>query len=150
MATIIQRYGPIYGEAVNGTVQGRPNGSVYVPISNVIEISTNATKVSFVSPTDFKFNVDGAISVVAIAQDLASYVATEIYSDSACTTKIAVRNNPAGQFNIGFGARTYALLTDTDNPPSAGDTVYARASLNASGGVPVAYSNVIEVEVSIP
>ena len=38
MRTILQKIGPLYGEDVNGTVFGQPNGSEYIPPKNFIEI----------------------------------------------------------------------------------------------------------------
>jgi len=38
MRTILQKIGPLYGEDVNGTVFGQPNGSEYIPPKNVLDI----------------------------------------------------------------------------------------------------------------
>ena len=81
MATIVQDYGPIYGEVVNGTVQGRPNGSVYVPLSNTISLSIQDLYIKL-DTNIFVCNDQGnrkyTANVVAQSQDLASNINIEV------------------------------------------------------------------------
>lgn len=151
MATIVQDYGPIYGEVVNGTVQGRPNGSIYVPLSNTItasirEVSRYIKKKNSTTVTICKS--DGTVSsgydvvrFVANAQDLSSYVRIFVYSDALLTTLVSSRSRAAGYFN-GYTAETYFAdgMTDIDE----GETYYVVAAL-CNNGVPVATSAGIEV-----
>lgn len=149
--TIIQTIGPLYGEAVNGTVFGRPNGSIYVPSSNLISITLGSTY-------RFVYSVDASIARicdssgtgrygpayninwVAEVQDLSSNVQLQIYSDSGCTQLIASRDAPAGYFNTWGRDLNFAVgETITD-----GTTYYLRAQV-MNNGVPVATSNVIEI-----
>lgn len=152
--TIVQEYGPIYGEAVNGTVMGRPNGSVYVPLSNIITLSATTGYIRhFTAAWGTKYFAlcsDGGVlnqsiyhyNAVAIAQDLSSYIEMEIYSDSGLTTKVASKTNTAGIFNITHDA-VDAIDYDT---PQVGDTLYLVAKLK-NNSVDVAVSDVIELEV---
>lgn len=145
--TIIQTIGPLYGEAVNGTVFGRPNGSVFVPISNTIEITANtATQIKYLSDW-FRAVLVSNIFAVAESQDLANYIERQVFSDSECTTLIASTSSAAGQFNSRWDY--FAKLLDDVTPPENGDKVYVRCQLMASSGVAVATSNVIELEVVI-
>ena len=151
MVTIVQEFGPIYGEAVNGTVQGRPNGSVYVPLSNIVNISIpdgfhflkyNSANVLITCDEDG--TTGSAIYFDALSQDLASNVKVTAYSDASLETKVASRGFNAGQFNS-YGATLYgasAGLTD-------GQTIYLRGQL-MNNGTPVATSSVIEVEMVVP
>lgn len=141
MPTIIQNYGPIYGEVVNGTVQGRPNGSVYVPLSNTISIALTDLSTRVYVNTSDRLVVNKAISFVAESQDLSSNVRSSVYSDAACTTQVGTsRSEAAGIFNgtkSTIGNANGATLTP-------GDPYYIRFEL-INNGVAVATSNVLEV-----
>lgn len=144
MATIVQDYGPIYGEVVNGTVQGRPNGSVYVPESNVITLQyVGGASTSTVTLSGGSYNLSVKVDLIAKSQDLASNMRIGLYSDSDCTTLFAngYRTFPAGQFNFTNFARISGS-SNTDAPVS-GTTYYIRAELVNNGSV-VAVSSVLE------
>jgi len=148
--TIIQTIGPLYGEVVNGTVFGRPNGSVFVPITNTIMVDLPSEYVRIAESGGRKYLrfctstgtfLSGA-KMVAEAQDIASYMAWE-FADNADFTDAVGRVNPAGIFNVSdssiYGTSDGAF-TITD-----GTTYYVRGVLYASTGVPVAISDVITV-----
>lgn len=44
MKTIIQTIGPLYGEPINGSVFGQPNGSVAVPLEAKFEVMSDNTQ----------------------------------------------------------------------------------------------------------
>lgn len=146
MATIVQDYGPIYGEVVNGTVQGRPNGSVYVPLSNTISLSIPAsptiTKNNATLPNFVYMSPGKQYTIVAQAQDLSSYVGICVYTDSACTTKYGdYRYFNAGQFNFdGYNVG----IDSNSTQPVTGQSYWVRAEL-FNNGVAVATSAAIEV-----
>lgn len=150
--TIVQEYGPIYGEAVNGTVLGRPNGSVYVPMSNTIAISLDATYRYVSIPGDGMFHFtesDGVlltdeypVKVVANSQDLANFIWVRLFDDAAMTNRVASLGYPAGLFNIELN-ELYAISGTTAT------TFYLKADL-MNGSTSVATSSVIEVEVVSP
>lgn len=147
MATIIQKYGPIYGEAVNGTVQGRPNGSVYVPISNTIELNPNSDSFTITIINDtpvYQFRFAGHIgfSIHANAQDLSSNIETQVFSDAECTNLIATRSYASGIFN--FDQHAYFAYGDKTTIPEIGETVYIRAQI-MNNNTPVATSTVFDV-----
>ena len=150
MATIIHDYGPIYGEVVNGTVQGRPNGSVYVPFTNTITLELRAISryVTVDNGDVITCKSDGIqtpyqdiATVVAIAQDLGSNVKLAVCSDSDLNTVVADRDRVAGLFNVGTG--TFHFKTGYSSL-DVGETYYLVAYL-MNNGTPVATSNAIEV-----
>lgn len=149
--TIIQSIGPLYGETVNGTVFGRPNGSIFVPSTNTIVLSfpTGATYIRkrAGSPNDIDScdslgsSVGKRGTATAQAQDLASYIVSQVSDDEDFATYVS-RSYPAGQFNLTLLglASSAADFTITD-----GATYYVRAVLMASTGVPVSVSEVFEM-----
>ena len=150
--TIIQTIGPLYGEAVNGTVFGRPNGSVFVPSVNTIDISltdayhyirSNSTSYFICnSAGSVASNVANYVHTVAESQDIANYVMFEIASDSEFTTILDDTIRPAGAFNFDFGA-IIGYNGDGVTAIMDGDTYYFRARLMSSNGEPVATSATI-------
>lgn len=152
--TIIQPIGPLYGEAVNNTVFGRPNGSIYVPDTNrvTMNIKTGFEYV-FKDGNNFKLcnsskQVTGdALKIYADSQDNAAFIRLGLYVDDECTTLLtgggqsAYIDYTAGSFNKTlFGLFTKSAITLTDET-----TYYLRATLMASTGVAVANSDIIEV-----
>jgi hypothetical protein len=148
--TIIQTIGPLYGEVVNGTVFGRPNGSIYVPSSNTIvaelvetfrflfNSAADAVTVCNSTGTAAYYEKD-KIQLVAQSQDIQNYMAVEIAKDSDFTDMIAERNLTAGQFNTNV-----SRIPSTESVENE-TTYYLRCVLYSSNGVAVATSNVIEV-----
>ena len=156
--TIIQSIGPLYGEVVNGTVFGRPNGSVYVPDTNSITLTIlESYRYLRKFGNNFRFtNTDGSQAdtskIVAVSQDIAAYMYLEIATDEAMENVVSsagqalTRTFTAGQFNVIFNyIGTKSAITIED-----GTTYYARASLMSSTGVPVAVSSVIPVVGVVP
>lgn len=150
MATIIQDYGPIYGEVVNGTVQGRPNGSVYVPSSNIINarllraglrIRNSNTNTLYICNNSGQ-SVAKSVIAVAEAQDLASYIRYEVGTTNEFTTS-AHRDMTSGQFNI--ETSIVAHVSPDDFTIIADETYYVRALLVASTNDVVAVSEILEV-----
>ena len=148
--TIIQPIGPLYGEAVNGTVFGRPNGSIFVPDTNKIKLSliseyiTNYTIGA--STWVYCSNAGGTpiskgVEISADSQDTANYMSIQIAEDSDFTQNVSTSNLTAGLFNQVFNSITgtsgYTL--------TKGSTYYIRAVLFAASNVAVATSDVIEV-----
>ena len=151
MGTIVQEYGPIYGEVVNGTVQGRPNGSVYVPLSNTISINlpessryvknSGETSIFVCNSAGGEQYYDNAITAAAEAQDLSSFIRFELFSDAELTTMIAHRDYSAGNFNLW----TRALTVEEAYTIVADESYYLVAQL-INSGVAVATSETIEVK----
>lgn len=137
--TIIQTIGPLYGEVVNGTVFGRPNGSVYVPSTNTISIDIPNPK-TLERLSNGAYKVTGSLQVVAESQDIASNIVLSVFEDSDLTTQLgSSRNLPAGNFNGSWGYISYG-----DTAIVADQTYYVIAYL-MNNGVPVATSSVMEV-----
>lgn len=148
MGTLIQSYGPIYGEIVNGTVQGRPNGSVYVPISNRISLSgTVYLQNRYISDNwRVRFCTDGGelvrYLIDALSQDLASSVRIGVFSDAELTTLLTGRTFTAGRFSISDTNVSNNYRLDADA------TYYVVAQL-MNNGVPVATSDILTCTVVV-
>lgn len=147
--TIIQSIGPLYGDVVNGTVFGRPNGSVYVPPSNTIHLTIldslkyvrNYSAWGGINVLCSSAGAVGEGALVAESQDSASYMQIQLSDDSDFGT-FADRTYTAGQFNTKPSSisTNFNKLTIVD-----GTTYYCRAILFSSNGVPVATSSTIEL-----
>ena len=151
--TIIQTIGPLYGEVENGTVFGRPNGSVFVPSANTITASVPAT-FAYVRSTSTAYFVcnssgttpygrdDQSVHVIAESQDIANYIKMQIADDAEFTNILDDTIKPAGQFNLYFLQLGYdASIT----PLVAGTTYYLRFVLVSASGEAVAVSNTLEL-----
>lgn len=148
--TIIQTIGPLYGEVVNGTVFGRPNGSVYVPPTNTVSIDIeDANKyVTYVTTQAGNHFIRictsaGAVrnfGFVAESQDLNSYLETSLYDSDDVEIGTSVQYT-AGLFNLQRITNVVSLAEDV-NPLTNGDTYTIKVTLYASTGVPVAVSTV--------
>ncbi len=145
--TIIQPIGPLYGEAVNGTVYGRPNGSIYVPPTNTITCVLSDEYICNSGSNVIVCNSLGqikrpCIEIVAQSQDNAAYIQIEMATDSDFSTIVVYKSVLAGTFNITQNALFYS---STPYTVIDGTTYYVRTVLMAASGVPVAYSDVTEV-----
>ena len=143
--TIIQPIGPLYGEAVNGTVFGRPNGSIYVPPTNLIEIvgaTGYITNVNSGGEKRVRFSdalgADSLFDVIAQSQDPSSYVDVVLADDADLSVNVQSRIFNAGSFNL------TALSINRDYELTIGNTYYV-AALLMNNGEPVASSTVYEV-----
>lgn len=153
--TIIQPIGPLYGEAVNGTVFGRPNGSIYIPETNEINLILSATG-TYIKETS-AYGIDYLVictstgtagvgndavkaQIVAKSQDNQSYMQVQVSEDSEFTTYEST-DLTAGNFNM----KPYLLSPDNTIDIVGGTTYYIRAQLIAASGVAVATSEVKEL-----
>ena len=151
--TIIQTIGPLYGEVVNGTVFGRPNGSIYVPSTNTIEIKLPSgfdevlivsrgfgkrfalrNDDGVISDADIAFNVN----IVAQSQDIQSYIECHL-ADSDGVQIGTPRTSSAGLFNINTA---YVGNPADDDTITNGEDYQIVAILYSSSGVPVATDTV--------
>lgn len=105
--TIIQPIGPLYGEVVNGTVFGQPNGSVYVPPDNVVYFTAPSAYIkNSVSGEAYRvaFCTDGGVTLATQAtvamQDLSSNVRLVLSTTASDSGIVATRTYPAGRTNI--------------------------------------------------
>lgn len=151
MGTIIQGYGPIYGEPVNGTVQGRPNGSYYVPVTNTVDFEYPGALITNVKIGD-AYRVrfcDESRNLLyfkesAVSQDLSSNLRDIICSDATLETVLGSSDIPAGQFNVNDGI-SFVMDYELDS-----ETTYYLAVQLVNNGVPVATSEVVECTVVSP
>jgi hypothetical protein len=143
--TIVQEYGPIYGEAVNGTVQGRPNGSIFVPTTNTVSVrfladSPDPPQVVKWASSE-RFYIAPKLDAVAVAQDIASNIRFATYTDSDCTTLFAKRDVQAGLFNL----TEIEWIGMTEVAQDQGETYYFRVELVNNGSL-VTATETIEVK----
>lgn len=145
--TIIQTIGPLYGEVVNGTVFGRPNGSIYVPLTNTIKLTIQAEYITIQEAGGKYYPVIcnsegvriGNIDRVAESQDVANYMALELSTSDEFTTSDIFSTQP-GLFNL--STPRVGRVESADYITDA-ETYYMRAVLFSANGVPVAYSDVM-------
>ena len=146
--TIIQTIGPLYGEPVNGTVFGRPNGSIYVPVANTLNISLTETYRYVLLQANNRYAICTSAGVVgrrelkavAESQDVANYLQIQLAEDSEFSSILGTATYPAGQFNIA----TY-IVAAGDTAIVADTTYYLRVVLFAGSGEPVATSETINL-----
>lgn len=150
--TIIQTIGPLYGEVENGTVFGRPNGSVFVPSQNTIAASlpnayryvkSNSTTYYVCSSTGVTPTGGNQLKMVAESQDIANYMQIQVATDSDFTSVIDSTNLTAGLFNQSLIGIAYDSGSIT--PVVAEETYYLRVRLISASGEPVATSETIEL-----
>jgi hypothetical protein len=149
--TIIQTIGPLYGEVENGTVFGRPNGSIYVPSTNTITITIPAGR-DYVRTATYAYgdriqicnssgsSVGMTFRIVAEAQDIQSAISTHLEDEDGVMigTPITLQ---AGQFNVD---RSFVGIGGEGVTIQANAKYYLVAELLSNSGVPVA-SNKVEV-----
>ena len=132
--TIIQTIGPLYGEVENGTVFGRPNGSVFVPSANTITASVPASFAYIRSTSTAYFvcnsagttpygNDANSVHVYAESQDIANYIRVQVSDAADFSNILDDTNKTAGQFNqyllqLGYDVNISQL--------TAGTTYYLR------------------------
>ena len=148
--TIIQTIGPLYGEVVNGTVFGRPNGSIYIPSSNTITASLPADqqyiKVSQYGygdritccTSDGTVSASSVITVIAESQDVQSYIGISVV-DSDDAEVGTPRYLSAGTFNV-----TYPYLANAGEGVTIenGADYVVVVSLFSASGVPIATARI--------
>lgn len=119
MKTIIQTIGPLYGEVVNGSVFGQPNGSEAIPTTSsiVLSVSSDAAYVKYaVDSLGYAYNCKsdgttaavGTMTVKTRLQTKGTFYGV-LYEDAACTTKYKARGSfvvvstptIGGEYNIG-------------------------------------------------
>lgn len=148
--TIIQTIGPLYGEVVNGTVFGRPNGSIFVPLTNTIKATLPTEYIVRYEASGNRYFIrsctdagvpTGRNTLIAESQDTASYMAWELSTDPESFDSAIVRNYTPGTFNMS----DTSICSGADIELTQGTKYYIRGVLYASTGVPVATSEVFEV-----
>lgn len=146
--TIIQSIGPLYGEVVNGTVFGRPNGSIYVPITNSITISLPDPNFNYVKIVNNMFRLANSIGqstnkntvMVAESQDIQNYIQVYLAESADGSSMVGKpRNFASGYFNVG----TDSNLGDAKGVTIVnGDPYYIVTRLMSASGEPVAVASV--------
>lgn len=144
MATIVQSYGPIYGEPVNGTVSGRPNGSIAIPADNQIAITlADNTTISTVYDGEedaYFIKFSNLFTISAISQDPGNYIRLVLYKSDKSTSVFSGNNYP-GNFKI--ESDEIGWIEDPSELPTG--TYYLRAMLVTSFNTVIVSSEFKEV-----
>lgn len=137
MKTIIQKIGPLYGEAVNGTVFGQPNGSQAV-------LSLDIT-LSNIDATAAYVKASGGVWICKSDSTTAKYCDVSftspipvmrrfaLYSDSACTNQVTATTNGPAKYAGTHSFEAFAYFGTTTITP--GTTYYGRVELIANGSI---------------
>lgn len=142
MKTIIQTIGPLYGDVVNGSVFGQPNGSIARPVPNStpsITIAGDSGKLTLASST------------VAFAKyDLSGVTFTFVNSDLIANNNVIIRN--ASEQTVARGVYPFdsKLAGAAANTPADGDALTIIVELYDSYGVVIGTSNVLTISAVIP
>jgi hypothetical protein len=145
--TIIQTIGPLYGEVVNGSVFGQPNGSIARPSQNTpasVSISGNSATLTLTGTA-----VGGTISKYALAGvsmeiqgiDSVSFVKADCYNSGG----VAIANVQSDVIAV-----PAQLIGGTDKQPSDGDELSLIVQLIDSYGSVIATSNTLTIAAVIP
>lgn len=142
MKTIIQTIGPLYGEVVNGSVFGQPNGSVARPQPNTapsITLSGNSGKLTLSSTTSAfaKYDISG------VTFDF-------VNADLAANNNVIVRNSSEATVARGVYPFQSKLTGAAANTPSDGDALTVVMELYDEYGNVISTSNTLSLTAVIP
>ena len=145
MKTIIQSFPTIYGEAINGSVLGQPNGSIARPPQNVpvtLELSGDSVEVvlSFSGSGTTHYTVDmlntlisgftySYLQYVVKASD-DSTIATSPKYFGALPYTIEVAGATSAEPSDGDTVTVYATIYDEDDAQIASDSISATAVMS--------------------
>lgn len=123
MKTIIQSFPTIYGEAINGSVYGQPNGSIARPPQNTagtITVTATSATVTFKSGSALtgiaRYEIAGLTCAVAVASY--SYVGLQV-TDASNNVVCGFTWNYGTEINIDIGS----YFGPYSNKPTNGDTL---------------------------
>lgn len=141
MKTIIQDFPTIYGEALNGSVYGQPNGSIARPPQNVagtITLTATSATVTFESGSALTGIARYAAAGLTCSVDMANYayIAVQV-TDASNNVVCGATWNYGSQidFNIDYYFGSYS------NKPTNGDSLSIVATVyDQDGNVIVASS----------
>lgn len=140
MKTIIQDFPTIYGEIVNGSVYGQPNGSIARPPQNIpssIVLSGNA-KVTYTGVPQSGF----------CAYDLSDMLTTIVAPAGFNSLDVVVKNSSnatVGSATLSQHASTATIpiIGQAANKPTNGDALTVIITMNGDDGNPIATSNTL-------
>lgn len=156
MRTIIQKIGPLYGEVVNGTVFGQPNGSVYYQ-PNQIKLHEDKrstygylkNRTTAVSTVDSAGNYGTALIFDTIISVAGPYSFKVEIADSAAFTNILTSVLQVASPAFEGSLTNYGLLSgvglSSELTVAAGVTYYLRVGVLWEGTI-ICYSGVYEFE----
>jgi hypothetical protein len=135
--TIIQTIGPLYGEIVNGTVFGQPNGSEARPIPNVapsVTLSGDSGKLALVSSSAYfsKYTISGVTFDFVNAELIANNnaIVRNASNQTVARGVYPFQSNPVG---------------DVANTPTNGDSLTLVVELYDERGNVIGTSNALTI-----
>lgn len=140
MKTIIQDFPTIYGEIVNGSVYGQPNGSIARPPQNIpssVSLSGNA-----------KLANTGTPQAGFTAYDLTDILVDIVAPSGFNSLDVVVKNASnvtvcSATLSQHASTTTIPLIGQTANKPSNGDPLTVTITMNDGNGAPIATSNAL-------
>lgn len=137
MKTIIQKIGPLYGEAVNGTVFGQPNGSQAVLSLDITLSNVDSTAAYVTKPYAIKTcKSDGTAAKycdVSFTSPIPVMRRHALYSNSACT--VLVDDVTIGPAALAGSGALESFSIGNVGTITPGTTYYGRVELIADGEV---------------
>lgn len=138
MKTIIQKIGPLYGEAVNGTVFGQPNGSQAVLPLDIALSNIDATAAYVTAPSTgvWTCKSDGTRAKycdVSFTSPIPVLCRFALYSDAACTNKVTETTRGPEKYADTIPLEAFAYFGIGSITP--GTTYYGRVELIANGSI---------------
>ena len=141
MRTIIQDFPTIYGEIVNGSVYGQPNGSIARPPQNIpasITLSGNA-KVTYTGVPQSGF----------CAYDITDMIVDKVTPSGFNSLDVVVKNSSnatvgAATLSEHASTTTIYIIGQAANKPTNGDPLTVTITMNGNDGNPIATSNTLD------
>lgn len=135
MKTIIQTIGPLYGEVVNGTVFGQPNGDIARPIPNV-------------APSVTLSGDNGKLTLVSSSAAFSKYTISDVTFDFVnagliANNNVIVRNSSNQTVARGVYPFQSNPVGDVANTPANGDSLTLVVELYDDRGNVIGTSNAL-------
>lgn len=151
MKTVIQKIGPLYGEAINGSVFGQPNGSVAVPPYNALVLMSANNDNAFIKKNGtggyVTCDTNGSVGTFLRYQIVtqlpldALWFVHEVSATSDFASILSSSKSTVSEASKNVGNSNSGSLSIT-----AGTTYYLRAKLTTRDGSVIVTGATYEVE----
>lgn len=151
MKTVIQKIGPLYGEAVNGSVFGQPNGSVAVPPYNALVLLSANNNNAYIKKNGTggytTCDSNGAIGSFLSYQIIAQLPNDQLYfiHEVSATSDFASVLS-ASKSSVSESAKLIGSSSSGTLSIVAGTTYYLRARLTTRDGSTIVTGATYDVE----
>lgn len=148
MRTIIQTIGPLYGEVVNGSVFGQPNGSVARPPQNAAVTAVISGTNGKLTKTTISGGQIAKYTLSGVSLDVSDYSGVEIVKTvikNAADTVIATGGGHVPAYTFSDAVQGPANLIPTD-----GDSLTMTVELRDVYGNVLVTSNALTITAVVP